>query len=87
MQGRVWWYDPVSRRGRLATREGQSYPFALPDSAADVRGGDVVVFRLTTATELRQAVDVHVRQSGVDYLNTEQRDLVNEFHSTVAIQR
>ena len=87
MQGRVGWYDPGSRRGRVATQEGRSYSFTLPDRAEDVRGGDVVAFRLIGETDRAQAVDVHVQQSGVDYLNTQQRDLVNEFLSTVTIQR
>lgn len=87
MQGRVAWYDPVSRRGRVATQEGRSYSFTLPDSAEHVRGGDVVAFQLIGDTGQARAVDVRVQQSGVDYLNTQQRDLVNEFLSTVTIQR
>ena len=87
MQGRVGWYDPVSRRGRVATQEGRSYSFTLPHWAEDVGGGDVVAFRLIGDTDQARAVDVHVQQSGVDYLNAQQLDLVNEFLSTVAIQR
>ncbi len=86
MIGLVRWYDPVSRSGRLATPEGKSFSFTLPESAGDLHGGDLVAFELTPANGDR-AVDVHVTQSGADYLNDQQRELVNEFHSLVTIQR
>ena len=86
MQGSVTWYDPTSRRGRLTTPQGQSFPFTLPESTDDVGGGDLVGFQLAPA-EAQKAVNVHVTQNAVDYLNDRQRDLVNRFHSVVAIQR
>ncbi len=85
MQGRVQWYDPGSRRGRLIDQDGQALQFEMASTKADIHGGDVVCFRAGDDNASR-AVEVRVVQRCVDYLNNSERALVNQFHSTVAIK-
>ncbi|HUU94506.1 MAG TPA: hypothetical protein VM487_02110 [Phycisphaerae bacterium] len=87
MQGQVRWYEPASRRGRLATGGGQSYPFTLPESADGLRGGDLVEFRLADAAGPGQVVEVRLRQRGLDSLTTTERKLVDRFLSEIPIER
>ena len=86
MEGRILWYNLATRQGRLVTDERESYSFVLDHTAKEVEGGDLVGFQVTKDGGTPQAVDVRLMRRCVDYLNTEQRALVNEFHSTVAIQ-
>ena len=87
MQGRVRWFDPMSRRGRLAAADGGSYWFEATASVGEVHGGDAVCFRPADHGQQQQAVDVEVTQSGAEYLNATQRDLLGKFLSTISIER
>lgn len=86
MKGRVQWYDLASQRGRLTTSAGRSLPFRLAESVGNIQGGDIVGFRVQSDGGQVQAVGLRIIQTCVDYLNDQERGLVNQFHSTVAIQ-
>ncbi|MHC4064404.1 MAG: hypothetical protein ACYSUQ_11745 [Planctomycetota bacterium] len=87
MEGRVHWYNPATRHGRVTTDEGESFFFVLDHTAKEVGGGDLVGFQVAKDGTTPRAVEIQLLRTCVDYLNTEQQALVNQFHSTVAIQR
>jgi len=87
VEGRILWYNLATRQGRLTTDEGESFSFVLDRAVKEVGGGDLVGFQVAKDGATPQAVDIQLLQTCVDYLNTKQRALVNQFHSTVAIRR
>ena len=87
MEGRIRWYNPVTRQGRVITSDSQSFSFVREAAVPELAGGDVVTFRVATQGVSSRAVDVQLRQSGVAYLDAHKRSLVDEFHRTVAVVR
>ena len=86
MQGRVAWYQPASRGGRLITTDGQSMPFVAAENVGDLQGGDVVRFQVDSDHGGIRAVDLEVAQTCVDHLSSLQPALVSRFHATVSIR-
>ena len=85
MRGRVLWYRPRVGAGMIASDTGAEVAFHVDQGQLSLQGGDVVEFE-PKANGLRvEAGQIRLIESGVDYLNTQHRSLVNEFHAVVEV--